>query len=129
MLPNASGFGLASPSVFALGWAVLDCAFLGIGRGFLVGSDTETAPAAILDFDEEVGFTAAFLWILDAGRVARAATKPFVGRMLLTLNPSISSFRELGGDRADVSASRCADREADTAINRSCIFAVPSFDW
>ena len=62
MLPNASGFGLASPSVFALGWAVLDCAFLGIGRGFLVGSDTETAPAAILDFDEEVGFTAAFLW-------------------------------------------------------------------
>ena len=104
MLPNASGFGAASACVpgSAFGSAV-DRASLGIGLlGFLVGTETKGGSAAVLDCDGGVELTGASGWVEDAGRVAWAVTKPFVGWMLLTLNPPVTSLPGLGAEGSEV---------------------------
>ena len=105
MLPNASGFGPASACVpgSAFGSAVLDCASLAIGLlAFLVGTETKRGSAAVLDCDGGVELTTASGWVEDAGRVVWAVTKPFVGWMLLTLNPPVTSLPGLGAEGSEV---------------------------
>ena len=103
MLPNANGFGPAPACVAGSAFGSADCASLDIGRlGFLVGTETKWGFAATLDCDGGVELTAASEFVGDAGRVAWTLIKPFVGWMLLTLNPSVTSLIGLDAEGSEV---------------------------